>query len=102
MNNKQSQSTSTSSSEETKCLHLVHSAKVTSLKLLNPHQRESIATRCLIHRHSRWTVMREYGTDISTINDICDQAMYERGVQAGRNAERFSPKDSPRTQRRAA
>ncbi len=84
------------------CIHLVHSKQVSSVKLLNPHQRESIAARCLVFNASRSTVAREYGIERRDVDDICDRAMFERGVQAGRNAERFSPVDSPRTGRRAA
>lgn len=75
-------------------LKLVHSKPLPPPKLLNRHQRESIATRCLVHGHSRWTVMREYceyGVDIGAINDICDAAMFERGRRVGRNEAKFMP-----------
>lgn len=84
-------------------LHLVHSKPVAAKNpVLNQHDRESIAEQCLTHDISRWNVARQFGVHIREVNAICDQAMYERGVRAGRNAERFSPKDSPRTGRIAA
>ncbi len=84
-------------------LYLVHSAPVEQKKSnLNQGQRESIAEQCLTHDASRWNVARQFGVHIREVFEICDRAMYERGFRAGRNAERFQPSDSPRTQRRAA
>ncbi len=73
-------------------LHLVHAARVTApVRPLNQHDRASIADRCLIHGASRWTVAREYGVARRDIDEICDAAMFSRGVRVGRNQARFVP-----------
>jgi len=72
-------------------LQIIHSRPLSQPKPINQHDRESIADRCLVHGASRFTVARQYGVHTSTINDICDDAMFRRGYRAGRNAAKFQP-----------
>lgn len=69
----------------------VHSARVPAPKSINQHQRRSIADRCIIHGASRWTVAREYGINRREVDEICDQAMFERGRRVERVAAKFRP-----------
>jgi len=71
-------------------LQLVHSAPVQARKL-NQHERASIATLCLVFGASRWTVAREYGVQRRDIDDICDEAQFERGRAYGRREVKLNP-----------
>lgn len=72
-------------------LQPVHSARVAAPKSLNQYHSQSIADRCLIHGASRWTVAREYGINRREVDEICDQAMFERGRRVERVAAKFRP-----------
>ena len=58
---------------------------------LNQFERQSIADRCQIHGHKRPTVAREYGVLVEVVNEICDQAAFERGRRVERVAAKFRP-----------
>lgn len=73
-----------------RCLHLVHSSPVTAKKLTKT-ERESIATQCLVHLRSRWNVARQFGVSVAEVNEVCDQAMFERGRRVERVAAKFRP-----------
>ena len=62
-----------------------------SVVRLNQFERQSIADRCLIHGHKRPTVAREYGVHVDVVNDICNEAMFERGRRVERVAAKFRP-----------
>ena len=61
------------------------------VKRLNQHDRASIASRCVDHGASRWTVAREYGISRETVDDLCDTEMFRRGQRAERIASKFRP-----------
>lgn len=71
-------------------LQLVHSAPVQARKL-NQHERASIANRCLVFGVSRRTIAIEYGVHRNEIDDICDEAQFERGRSYGRREVKFMP-----------
>lgn len=71
-------------------LQLIHSRPLPATKL-NQHDRSSIATRVQVFGASRWTIAREYGIPRWQVDDICDDAMFERGRRVGRNEARFNP-----------